>query len=58
MAVPAPLMFKETATEGTLKRQLVAVDLLMALQVAQTAKEGQEEKDHKQSFKKAYNVNE
>lgn len=38
MAVPAPLVFEETTAEGTLERQLVTVDLLMALQVAQTAK--------------------
>lgn len=42
MAVPAPLVFKETTAEGTLERQLVTVDLLMALQVAQTAKGGPE----------------
>lgn len=34
MAVPAPLVFEETTAEGTLERQLVTVDLLMALQVA------------------------
>lgn len=45
VAVPAPLMFKETAAEGTLERQLVTVDLLVALQVAQTAEEDQEEID-------------
>lgn len=43
MAVPAPLMFKESAAEGTLERQLVAVDLFVTLQVAQTAEEDQEE---------------
>lgn len=37
MAIPAPLMFKKSAAEGTLERQLVAVDLFMTLQVAQTA---------------------
>lgn len=42
MAVSAPLVFKQTAAEGTLERQLVAVDLLMALQVAQTAEEDRE----------------
>lgn len=47
MAVPAPLMFKEPAAEGTLERQLVAVDLFMALQVAQTAEEDQEKIDEK-----------
>lgn len=34
MAVSASLVFKETAAEGTLERQLVAVDLLVALKVA------------------------
>lgn len=48
MAVSAPLVFKQTAAEGTLKRQLVAVDLLMALQVAQTAEEDQEGTDDEQ----------
>lgn len=43
MAVSAPLVFKQAAAEGTLKRQLVAVDLLMALQVAQAAEGDQEE---------------
>lgn len=42
MAVPAPLVFEETTAEGTLERQLVTVDLLMALQVAQAAKGGAE----------------
>lgn len=42
MAVPAPLVFEETTAEGTLERQLVTVDLLVALQVAQTAKGGPE----------------
>lgn len=45
MAVSAPLVFKQTAAERTLERQLVAVDLLMAFQVAQTAEEDQEEID-------------
>lgn len=44
MAVSAPLVFKQTAAEGALKRQLVAVDLLVALQVAQTAAEDEEER--------------
>lgn len=35
MAVSAPLVFEETAAEGALERQLVAVDLLMSLQVTQ-----------------------
>lgn len=47
VAVPAPLMFKESAAEGTLERQLVAVDLFVTLQVAQTAEEDQEEIDDK-----------
>lgn len=42
MAVPAPLVFEETTAEGALERQLVAVDLLVALQVAQTAEGGAE----------------
>lgn len=37
MAVPAPLVFEETTAEGALEGQLVAVDLLVALQVAQAA---------------------
>ena len=49
MAISAPLVFKQTAAEGTLKRQLVTVDLLMALQVAQTAEEDKEERDNEQS---------
>lgn len=40
MAVSAPLVFEQTAAEGALERQLVAVNLLMALQVAQTAAMG------------------
>lgn len=47
MAVPAPLMFKESAAEGTLERQLVAVDLFVTLQVAQAAEGDQEEMDDK-----------
>lgn len=39
MSISAPLVFEETAAEGALERQLVAVDLLMALQVAQTAED-------------------
>lgn len=31
MAVPAPLVFEEATAEGTLERQLVTVDLLVAL---------------------------
>lgn len=54
MAVSAPLVFKQTATEGTFERQLVAVDLLMALQVAQTAEEDQEEEDDEQSFTQSH----
>lgn len=53
MAVSAPLVFKQTAAEGTLERQLVAVDLLMALQVAQAAEEDQEGTDDEQLFTKA-----
>lgn len=44
VAVPAPLVLKEAAAEGTFERQLVTVDLLMALQVAQTA----EDRSHSQ----------
>lgn len=40
VAVPAPLVFEQAAAEGALERQLVAVDLLVALQVAQTAEGG------------------
>lgn len=40
VAVSAPLVFKETAAEGALERQFVAVDLLVSLQVAQAAEEG------------------
>lgn len=54
MAVSAPLVFKQTAAEGTFERQLVAVDLLMALQVAQTAEEDQEEEDDEQSFTQSH----
>jgi len=50
MAVSAPLVFKQTAAEGALKRQLVAVDLLVSLQVAQAAKEGQKEMDDEQAI--------
>lgn len=39
MAVSAPLVFEQAAAEGALERQLVAVDLLVALQVAQAAGE-------------------
>lgn len=39
MAVSAPLVFKETAAKGALERQLVTVDLLVALQVAQPAED-------------------
>lgn len=42
MAVPAPLVFEQATAEGALERQLVAVDLLVALQVAQTAERGAE----------------
>lgn len=45
VAVSAPLVLKQTAAEGALERQLVAVDLLVALQVAQTAEENQWETD-------------
>lgn len=41
MAVSAPLVFKQAAAEGALERQLVAVDLLVTLQVAQAAEEDQ-----------------
>lgn len=37
VAVSAPLVFEQTAAEGALERQLVAVDLLVSLQVAQAA---------------------
>lgn len=37
MAVSAPLVFEQAAAEGALEGQLVAVDLLVALQVAQAA---------------------
>lgn len=43
MAVSASLVFEQAAAEGALERQLVAVDLLVALQVAQAAEEHQEE---------------
>lgn len=41
VAVSAPLVFKQTAAEGALERQLVAVDLLVSLQVAQAAERDQ-----------------
>lgn len=42
VAVSAPLVFEKAAAEGTLERQLVAVYLLVALQVAQAAEEDHE----------------
>lgn len=39
VAVPAALVLEEAAAEGAFERQLVAVDLLVALQVTQTAPE-------------------
>lgn len=39
MAISAPLVFEQTAAEGTLERQLVTVNLFMALKVAETTKE-------------------
>lgn len=50
MAISAPLVFEQTAAEGTLKRQLVTVNLFMALQVAQTTEEDQETSHDKQAF--------
>lgn len=44
MAVSAPLVFKQTAAEGALERQLVAVDLLVSLQVAQAAERDQQQR--------------
>lgn len=41
VAVSAPLVFKQTAAERALEWQFVAVDLLVSLQVAQAAENGQ-----------------
>lgn len=41
MAVSAPLVFKQAAAERALERQLVTVDLLVSLQVAEAAESGQ-----------------
>lgn len=43
VAVPAALVLEQATAEGALERQLVAVDLLVALQVAQTARERERE---------------
>lgn len=43
MAVSAPLVLEQAAAEGALEGQLVAVDLLVALQVAQAAEGNQRE---------------
>lgn len=42
MSVSASLVFEQAAAEGALERQLVAVYLLVALQVAQSAEEDHE----------------
>lgn len=52
MAVSAPLVFKQAAAEGALERQLITVDLLMTLQVAQTAEGDEEEIDVKQPLRR------
>lgn len=52
MTVSAPLVFKQTTAEGTLERQLVTVDLLVALQVAQTAEVNQVEMDDEEALHK------
>lgn len=59
VAVPAPLVFEQAAAEGALERQLVAVDLLVALQVAQTAEGGgggQSDRDVRRPFSRAASV--
>lgn len=53
VAVSAPLVLEQTAAEGALEGQLVAVDLLVALQVAQAA----EEMDGEQSLSKDHRGN-
>lgn len=37
VAISAPLVFEQTAAEGALERQLVTVNLFVALQVAEAA---------------------